>query len=325
MATHTRFGTVSTYYLSVESTPDAILSKKKRKALFDRWVNPKLKRSEKDVRAAVARYWGCGWEEGSGLLFDSDVWQRNIHVIKPLWDDDKTPEHLTKWRVIDYAPRSGINVCAWFAVGPKRAVMYRLLYERGLEIPEFVKKIIEMSHNKQVFDEHLRDDVTGSIHEYYHEECVTESYWGGTIMDSRSMAQPQQNETLGEIFTRYGIPDMRPANGQQDDIQIPRLKTNWLWIDYQKQHPWNKDEIGNPMMGCPRLFFFEGRCNEFITEIEGLQKAKEGAAGLVNKKDPHHSIDCAKYWASDMPCYMGDENKDEDGEKEKKGNPYTGY
>jgi len=323
MATHTRFGTVECYQLSVESTPPEILSKKKRKALYDRWVNPELPRSEKDMRAAVARYWG-GWEEGSGLLFDSDVWQRNVHVINPLWADDATPENLTKWRVIDHAPRVGINVCAWFAVGPKRAVMYRLLYERGLEISQFAKKIIEMSHNEQVFVENVPDDVTGSIHPHYVEKCVREEYWGGTVMDSRSMAQSVQNETFEEIYNRCGIQDIRPASGQADEIQIPRLKSEWMCIDYSKPHPWHKDEDGTPVMGCPRLFVFDGMCGEFVMEVEGLQVSAPGAAGLINKKNPHHSVDCAKYWASDSPCYMGDVNK-EDEDEGRSGNKFTGY
>ena len=322
MGANTRFGTVECYGLSVETTPPAILTKKKRKALFDRWVNPDMPRSDKDTRAADARYYGF-WEEGSGLLFDSDVWQRNVHVITPLWDDDKTPGKFTLWRTIDHAPRSGINVCAWFAVGPKRAVMYRLLYERGLEISQFAKKIIEMSHNRQVFDDHQKDDVTGSIHPYYHEEQTGEAFYN-TLMDSRSMANEQQNETIASIYNRCGIKAIQAASGQADDIQIPRLKSDWMLIDYTKEHPWNKDQEGKPMMGCPRLFVFEGRCNQFIMEVEGLQKAKPDAAGLINKKNPHHAIDAAKYWASDSPCWMGDEEKD-DIQEDNRGTPYTGY
>ena len=323
MGRNTKYGIVGHYGLDVEHTPPEIVSKKKKKQLWLRWVDPKEERSDKDERAAVARYWG-GWEEGSGLLFDSDVWQRRIHLISPLWDDDKTPSHLTLWRVIDHAPRAGINVCGWFAVGPRYAAMYRLLYERGLEITQFAEKIIEMSHNRRVFDGERRDEVTGSIHPHYREEQVGEVFYGGTIMDSRSMANSLQNETFEEIYNRCGIQDLRPASGQHDDVQIPRLKTNWMWIDFQKPHPWNKDEDGKPLMGCPNLFVFAGRCDDFVNEVEGLQQAPPGAAGLINKKNPHHAVDVAKYWASDNPCYMGDDPKDYD-EGERRGNQYTGY
>ena len=323
MGHSTKYGIVGRYGLDVDGTPSAILSPKKRRMLFRRWADPAQTRSDKDERAAVARYWG-GWEEGSGLLFDSDVWQHNIHVINPLWPDDKTPSNLTLWRSIDHAPKAGVNVCAWFAVGPKHAVMYRLLYERGLEISQFAKKIIEMSYNEQMFVSNERDEVTGSIHPHYEEKQKGEVYWGGTLMDSRSMAQALQNETFEEIYNRCGIQDIRAACGQNDIIQIPRLKTNWMWIDFTKPHPWHKQEDGTPMMGCPNLYLFDGMCDDFIMEVEGLQKAPEGAAGLINKKNPHHSIDATKYWASDMPCFMGDEPKDDPDERQG-GNEYTGY
>ena len=319
----TRFGTVSSYQLSIDCVPMAILTKKRRKKLYDSWVNPKMSRSRKDERAAIARYWG-GWEEGSGLLFDSDVWQRKVHIINPLWDDDKTPDFLTKWRVIDYGPKAGVNVCAWFAVGPKRAVMYRLLYERGVEIAEFAKMIIEASHNRQILDEERRHDVTGSIHQYYHEEQCKEVFWGGTLLDSRSMAQSLQGETLEEVFNRYGLHDIRKACGQNDDIQIPRLK-DWLRIDYSVQHPWRKDENGEPEMGCPKLFVFDGRCEDFVNEISTLGKAKAEAAGIMDKKAPSHSIDAAKYWASDNPVYMGDVEKENQEEDTESHTPVTGY
>jgi len=318
----TQYGIVSRYGLNVEDTPTEIVSKKRRKALFTRWADPNMPRSDKDERAAVARFFG-GWEEGSGLLFDSDVWQRNIHVINPLWDDKSTPDNLTKWRVIDYAPRAGVNVCAWFAVGRKYAVMYRLLYERNVEIVEFAKMVIEASHNEQVFDEARPHEITGSVHKHYHENQCREVFYGGTLLDSRSMSQSLQGETLEEIYNRYGINDLRPASGQCDEIQIPRLK-DWLKIDFTEEHPWHKDEAGKPRMGCPKLFLFDGRCDDFVFEIEGLQKALPGASGMLNKKDPHHAIDCAKYWASDSPSFMGDIEEEPEVE-ERRGNRWTGY
>jgi len=325
MSAITRFGVVANHCITIDAVPEAVLSKKKHKVLYDRWVNPKYPRSAKDERAAIARFWG-GWEEGSGLLFDTDVWQRTIHVINPLWPDDKTPLDVTKYRSIDYAPRAGTNVCAWFAVGPRYVVMYRLLYQKGLEIAEFVRKIIEMSYNEQVLIGSEENDVTGDIHKRYQEKQKVEVYWGGTIIDSRSLSQAQKGETLEEIFERYGIPDISAACGQNDDIQIPRMK-DWLRIDYTKEHPWNKDEEGKPIMGCPKMFVFDGMCDAFIKEVEGLRKAPLGSVGLMNKKDPSHSIDAGKYFCSANPQYMGDilsSENDDDG-MIRRGNEFTGY
>ena len=63
---NTHGSTVARYTLSIDTTPEVLITKKKRKALYDKHANPDIRRSEKAKRAAVARYWG-GWEEGSGL------------------------------------------------------------------------------------------------------------------------------------------------------------------------------------------------------------------------------------------------------------------
>ena len=324
MGQSTKFGVVSVFGIDIESVPEAVITRDKRKKLYDRWVNPKYPRSQKDERAAIARYWG-GWEEGSGLVFDSDVWQRSIHVINPLWEDDKIPKDYTKWRVIDYGAANGINVCGWFAVSPKFIFVYRLLYERGLEIADLCREVIKRSHNKQVLDDERRNEVTGSINQYFHEEQEAETFWGGTILDSRSCSQSQQGETLEQIFSRYGLKDVRGSCGQRDEIQIPRLK-DLMRIDYAKPHPFRKNENGEPFMGCPQLFVFDGRCGDLVSEIEGLGNAPPGAAGIINKKDPSHAIDVCKYMASDNPRYMGDNPYYDDGDEvEQAGTPYTGY
>ena len=140
----------------------------------------------------------------------------------------------------------------------------------------------------------------------------------------------QQGQSLEAIFSRYGLQDIRAAVGQKDKIQIPRLK-DWLRIDFNKKHPYNVQEDGTPMTGCPRLFFFDGRCGEMVSEIEGLRKAdptKVQGDTLIEKKDPHHGIDTCKWWASDDPCFMGDEaNRQEDDydDGQNEGCPYTNY
>jgi len=41
--------------------------------------------------------------------------------------------------------------------------------------------------------------------------------------------------------------------------------------------------------------------------------------------DPMHFIDSAKYWASDNPCFMGDDEKEESSDVPEQRTPYTGY
>uniref|UniRef100_A0A6M3IJ26 Terminase n=1 Tax=viral metagenome TaxID=1070528 RepID=A0A6M3IJ26_9ZZZZ len=325
----TRGKIVGRYHLDVASTPDCIMSAKKKKEAFDEYVNPKISRSRADERRGHACYYP-GWEPGSGLLFDADVWQRKLHVINPLWDDDKVPEDWTKWRVVDYASSVGVNVCSWFAVGPEFAVLYRLIYERGLEIHDFAELIIRMSYNERVFIEHRKEEGTGNIYEYWEERQTHEVYYGGTLLDPRSASQSQQGQTLVDIFIRYGLLDMRGACGQRDEIQIPRLK-DWLRLDYNKPHPSAVDYDGKPVMGCPRLFFFDGKTSDAVIEMETLRlpDSDRQSSGVMDKRDPSHFIDTAKYWASDNPSYMGDsariERNVERDEANQAGNPYTGY
>ena len=308
------------YHLDIPHTPDEIISKKKKRSLYDTWVNPAMARSRKDERAAIARYWG-GWEEGSGMVFDSDVWQRDIHVIPAPWGENDVPRDLTKWRSIDYGSAKGVNVCSWFAMGAGDiGYCYRVLYERGLEIADFVKMIVELSKNERKLIGEQRDASSGNVYQYYEERCVGEEYWGGSILDPRSAGQSQQGQTLEEIFYRYGLRDIRPGCGQRDDIQIPRLK-DMMRIDWDKAHPVTGKK------GCPRLFFIEGETIAAQREIEGARKPEEGQIGFIHKRDPQHWIDTAKYWTSDGPRFMGDYYVQEATEEEGggNGNRFTSY
>ena len=321
---------VTFYYLSVPTTATVVLGDKKKHGLWLQWVDPGSPRSTKDERAAVARYHG-GWEEGSGLVFDSDVWQRRVHVINPLWDDGRAPPDLTKWRSIDYGSESGVNACGFYAVGPLRVMMrdkpdllervpehcrddivcvrYRLIYQRGLEIADFVKLIIELSHNEQRLVSRQKDDRTGNTYEYFDEIYTGEMFHGGTLLDPRSAKQGQQGQTLEVIFSRYGLKSIRPACGQHDAQQIPRLK-DMLRIDYTKTHPFLRDAEGTPEKGRPFLFFFDNGGGEDISEIEAAEKPprRDGrqVRGVISTRCQTHAIDELKYFASDDPKYMGD-------------------
>ena len=81
---------VGRYNLSVDSTPDAILSPEKKQERFDRYVNPDLVKDAKTLRRGLAVYYP-GWEPGGGLIFGPDVWLRELHVIPRLWKDGQAP------------------------------------------------------------------------------------------------------------------------------------------------------------------------------------------------------------------------------------------
>jgi len=336
-----KFGSVGIYHLSVDSTPTAIISEKKKASLRRRWVDNKdedgrtIQRTRKDERAAVARYWG-GWEPGAGLCFDQDVWSREVHVVNPLWDDDKVPAKYTKWRVIDYCDKKTTAV-VWMAVGPltlpngKRiiaAFMYRLMYEQDILVAEAAQRIIEMSHNVRQEDIPIEDERTGEQLRRYRElQCKEEFY--SDLVDSRMGSQRQGGEMIIDMFVRYGLINLAPTSGSPNETQIPGLK-DWMRIDYTLPHPYLKNEDGTPKMGCPRFFVFDGRCEGFIDEIESMPSDEKGKS-VIDLKFPHDAIDAAKYWASDNPCWAGSDDDDSnwqgdsDDDSDDGRTPETGY
>jgi hypothetical protein len=340
---------IGRYHIDIPSTPDAIIDQDSKKKIYDQYVNPALQRTKKEERRAKAVYYP-GWEPRGSMVFDADCWDRAVHVVNPWWPEGETPQGLTLWRSVDYGSAKGTNVCSWWAVGPLKLLLsrkpellaavpvkrhgeiygclYRLLYETGLEIPDLSREMVTRSGNTRAVCSEIRDSESGNTYAYWREERKAEAYWGGTLLDPRSAAQRQQGQTLEEIFSRYGINDVRPACGDKDMIQIPRLK-DWLRIDWTVAHPFRKNADGTPMMGCPRLFFFDGRTKAAVDEIEGLRKADDKTLDVspntyINKGDPHHFVDTAKYWASDNPRYMGNREPSVDASEPDRGTPFTG-
>lgn len=293
---------VKRYHLNIESTPDAIIDRKTKAQLYDQWVNPDILRSEKEEKAAIARYWG-GWEEGGGCVFDSDVYDRQVHIINPLWDDDKTPpvKKATLMRVIDYGD-AGITCCGWLAMLPKFAVLYRILYEKNLKVADAVRKIIEMSHNVQEFEDRYPDEQ-GNLMAYYKEVQKKERFYR-SVLDSRSFNTRQHGELTGDIFLRYGL-EVEPADAAFNKTQLPVLH-DWMRIDWTRQHPVLKNDDDTPRMGAPRLLFFDVPGMEYvIDEVEGLAYDQNDPL-KIDKKMPHHAVDMLKYFATAEPRFEGD-------------------
>ena len=327
--------TVGRYNLDVPSTPDVIIGKKKKKALYDLYANPDIVRDKKTERRGLAVYFP-GDEPGAGLCFGPDVWQRDLHVINPLWADDKAPRDWTKWRVIDYADKK-TTCCSWFAVGPIRvpdygsmtiAVLYRLLYESDMLVADVVERVIQMSHNTRIETEPLVDDRTQATYKTFDEVQTGEQYFAD-IIDPRIAEQRKESGTVLELFQRHGIRDITPAAGQKNAIQIPAFK-DWLRIDWDKPHPWKRNEAGELVKGCPRLFLFDGLTQGAIDEIEAMP-ADENGTRIIDESFPHDFIDTGKYWASDNPVYMGNwtdaggGGQPVDAKDDTRGTPHTGY
>jgi hypothetical protein len=315
---------VGRYNLDVESTPTAILSEAKKKERYDRYVNPEIERSARDSRRALAVYYP-GWEPGGALLFGPDVWDREVHMIKPLWEDDKAPADWTKWRVIDYADKR-VTCCSWWAVGPEFAVCYRLLYEEEMLVHQSAKEIIERSHNRQVKAGVERDIEVGATYDRWVESQCGEQYYTSMI-DPRAAKWRKDTHTVAELFGRYGIENLIEASTEWNENQIPNLK-DLLRIDRTRPHPFNNGEDGKPLMGASNLYFFDIPCmRPAIDEIEGLPEDKSVEGHKVfDKSYPHDFVDTAKYFASDNPRYMGGVGlRDTEDRESNEQTPFTGY
>lgn len=317
--------TVGRYNMDVESTPAVILTPDKKRERYDRYVNPDIERTERDARRGLAVYYP-GWEPGGGLLFGPDVWDRDIHLIKPLWADDAVPKEWTKWRVVDYADKK-TTCCSWWAVGPECMVLYRLLYEQELLVATTARRMIEMSHNGQTFLKTERDDESSVSYDRFTEVQDHEQFYV-TLLDPRAAQWRKDTFTVIELFRRYGLESIIEASTAWNEVQIPMLK-DLLRIDREKPHPFNKKEDGAPVMGAARLYFFDIPCvRPAVDEMESLPE-DPGVEGkrVMDVRVAHDFVDTAKYFASDGPRYMGTMVNDEKEERHegRKATPYTGY
>ena len=334
--------TIGRYNKDIPSTPDAVVSKKKKQDAYDIYVSPKVKRDKKTVRRALACYYP-GWEPPSEAVFDPDVWDEKHHIISRLWDDDSTPKSFTLARSCDYCDKK-ITAVGWFATmtlghlesatgvpmndGVDKSmvvnILYRSIYEENMLVAGLVKQIVEMSHNERISLGTQRDFETGNICEHYRELQRNEQFYID-VLDSRIGAQRQQGEKAIELFERYGMTEIEGASGLPNADQIPALKDK-MRIRWQKPHPWHKDDEGKPLMGCPCLFFIEGVADGIIDEIESIPQdtgtfAK--SSPIIDKRYTHDGIDMLKYWASENVGWMGDDAPPPEPPPE--GNKFTGY
>lgn len=308
------------YGTGIDDVPDALITKEMKKKLYDQWANPAFERSEHMEREGVARYWG-GWQVGGGMVFPE--FKKSIHVIPPIWKDNKPPADWTKVRVIDYAD-SGVTCCSWFAVGPGNvAICYQVMYERNLVVYETVEQIIMMSGNKMSEVGTEYDELTRVQYTIY-EELETESHFEKTLIDSRSGAQLKNGVSLIDLFTRYGL-RVEGASGAPDKQQVPLLR-DLLRVDYGRDHIMKKENDGTMTKGAAMLYFVDGYTDMAIHEIENLCLDTGESERLIAKGQDDHAVDTLKYFASEGVTYQGDQFGENatayDGHIP---TPYTGY
>lgn len=139
------------------------------------------------------------------------------------------------------------------------------------------------------------------------------------------------------MFERHGLVNLDVSSGAHNQTQYTNL-FDWLRLDMEAVHPWNKDHTGAPAKGCPKLFFFADIAHDIANEYETIpaepddrKKLRRNSVGIIDERYPHDATDCQKYFTSDEPCWMGDEKTgsgDDDDYHEapvRKGSPFTGW
>ena len=332
--------TVKRYHLSVDSTPDSIISPKKKRQAYDQWANPEINRSEQDERAGVARYWG-GWESGGGAVIDN--FYPEHHIIPDYNRDHKTVEDATKYRGIDHGLGRPCT-CAWlemFSWGD--LVMFREYYEKGHTIPYHARKMVDMSGNTMAKVDDFEDDDTMMAWKVFEEVFQKETYVA-SVLDSRSFASPSQEregQTIGQVYQDCGF-DCNASVGYRNEKLVPQMK-RWFDLDPERPHiMWQFQKRG---IITPEVYeeWLAGRDGDykngsmiyFVSSLSWTFEelslwAKDPKSGLPKSDNDHIVGGALKYALAEEPHYEGrrydtEKSFEEENEQLPNGRKYINY
>lgn len=305
-----RLGTASIvrYHNDIPSTPDVFVSARKKKTEYDKYENPETPRDRLTTMRAVGSYWP-GFETSGGKVISA--FDRNMHLIPRIWNDNEIPDRLCKYRVLDYGTSAGTNCCAWFAMtwpgfahdgvtfADPIAICYRLLYKSDFEIADTAQAVIEMSHNRRREVGSWRDEKVHATFTCWDEEQVAESYCR-SILDGRSATQKQMGASVANIFARYGLA-LEPARGLHFEASLPEL-SSWLTVDPNRPHLTRRNDDGSPEMGAPRLYIIDDQAEPVLEEFDSWFQDPETNKTIKPKRD--HAISTFLYFCTAEPTYV---------------------
>jgi len=293
---------VSVYRISMDDVPDEIVSEKKKKQAYDKWVRlPKESGNTKKQREGKARYYGLP-ESSEGLVFDN--WNASVQLIDPF----KIPRGWSLYRATDPG-RVHKFACLWAAVAPwGDVVIYRELCESGLGMDDAVKTIHEKSGNtrRQIATVPNSDGYVIPVFE----EVQSGERYQWTVMDSRAFSAPAREPamTQGQIFARMGL-RCRKASGIKSELAIPIVK-EWFEPIPNRPHILVKmkilDEVKTPdgdiLTSAPRLYVFN-TCTHFRNEIESYCNKPDSEQPEKGEDDCMNAL---KYLLLANPKYNGE-------------------
>lgn len=301
------------YHLSIDSTPDAIMSKQQKEAAYQRLVvEPERTHNVQKINEGIARYWG-GWQVGGGLTLSE--FNPDIHVIEPF---DYKRYNPTYYRMIDH----GQNPCAMllFAKMPwGDTLIIGEYYEYGFSISENCKKIVEEKcGNMRRF---LTEDQEGGATYDIYEEVESGMSFAASEIDGRSF-NTRSNESgfkIGLLYNNAGC-RVSPARTVHDFNKdtAPLIKELFA-LEQGKQHINLRlgRKFEHPLLkyGAPKIYFL-GVMPNLQAEISNWIDTETKSQRPQNKKD--HLLDCLGFYAGRERPYMGPIAHDEDEDAEPK-------
>ena len=225
---NTRGKTIGRYNNDIPSTPDAIVSKKKKKQGFDQYVNPKLERSEDDAKRGMACFYP-GWQPGAGLVLEN--FDSSTHIIPTYDRSHPLCRDTTKYRGTDHG-LSRPCATVWAEVFPwGDIVIYREYYKKGGTIPMHAVNIVAASGNTRIEAGIYQDSEIIDARKTYEEVFTNERYMS-SVLDGRSFASPAQEimGTMGQVYNQYGLwctaaKCSKSAKGEMFNQQVENTKT----------------------------------------------------------------------------------------------------
>jgi len=238
---NTRGKSVGRYNNDMESTPDAIVGKKKKKQGFDQYVNPKMERSEDDAKRGMACYYP-GWQPGAGLVLEN--FDSSTHIIPTYDRSHPLCKDTTKYRGTDHG-LSRPCATVWAEVFPWGDIcIYREYYKKGGTIPMHAVNIVAASGNTRAEVGLYQDSEIMDARRTYEEVFTSERYMG-SVLDGRSFASPSQEimGTMGQVYNQYGLwctaakcsKSAKGAKGEMFNQQVENTKT-YLRRDPERPH-----------------------------------------------------------------------------------------
>jgi len=312
------------YNISVEDVPIALISEKKRRTLYLKYIlKPQESGNQKAIREGRSRYFGLP-ESSEGLVYDN--WERSIQWIDPF----PIPNTWSLYRAVDPGRRDVFAVL-WAAVAPwGDIVLYREYYKHGLGMEKNVDMVIQASGNKRQPIGQITDEY-GNIRKRYEEIQDGERYeW--SVMDPRTFKSPEREVTItqGQMFSAMGLHCIQ-ASGMRNAQAIPIVKE---WFEPIPERPHIlvrmkkakviRDMLGKPLKAAPRLYVFN-TLHKFRGEIEAYCKKPES-------DDPQdgddHCMTALKYLILQNPRYSGPQSEmdiETRVEEDLQPNQFTGY